>query len=140
MDQAVNRRSLIAKTRVPLWHGSYGNCGLRSHHGTGFSQIILLFLLNITPPLRTQLHLHATLISRAMERNLGTFKKSMISRKSASIEQNCFRFFRALKCSVNIFSTSDDIDLDDVVGIAIGYEPNGPGIKSRSGCDFPLPS
>jgi len=75
MDQAVNRKSLIAKTRVPLWYGSCENCGLRSDNRTEFSQITLLFPVSITPPLHTYFHLHATLFKRATERSLETLKK-----------------------------------------------------------------
>lgn len=67
------------------------------------------------------LHLHATLINQAKERSLRIFKKSMISRKPASIEQTFFLFFRALKGSGSIFSTNDYIGRDGEVGIAIGY-------------------
>ena len=44
MAQKVNRRLLIAKTRVPLWNGPSGICGLRSDIGTGFSPVTLILL------------------------------------------------------------------------------------------------
>jgi len=73
------------------------------------------------------LNLHVALTRRANERNLGTFQKVILSRKSVSIGQKFHLVFKRLICSIGSY-INDNCDLEtDTDRRAVGAAALPPG-------------